>query len=89
MPTIFRVKVTGIKNATSSVLGFRIGNQTLYSNYVVGEPVEIEPGIFTIDFTVPAALDNAGDVPIILDVNVGGTTFSSRMPDTGPYMFFL
>lgn len=89
VPTVFRLKVTGVRNAVSSVLSFRIGSVTVPAGNVLSDPVEVEPGIFTIDFTVPDTLDAAGDVPIILDVNAGGTIFSSRMPDTSTYMFFL
>jgi hypothetical protein len=43
-----------------------------------------EPGVYSIDFTLPASYQGAGDVPIIVSVTIGGVTYSSRLDDTAP-----
>jgi hypothetical protein len=42
------------------------------------------PGWDLIDFTLPASLAGAGDVPIVVSLNPGG--FTSRPADTAPHI---
>jgi len=92
VPTQLRLRLTGvanISNASSSVIRIRIGNTTITGTPVLTGGVLVEPGVYTIDFQLPAALNMAGDQPIIVEVNVNGTIFSSRLDDTAPRLRIL
>ena len=89
VPTVLRLKVTGIANTTANVISIRIGSITIQGAPVLTGGVLVEPGVYTVDFQLPAALQMAGDQPIIVNVNVGGTTFSSRLDDTAPRISIL
>jgi uncharacterized protein (TIGR03437 family) len=82
VPTVLRVYLTGVNFFSRNAISIRVGSQTISGASIVSEVIEREPGIFTIDFTLPPELAGAGDVPIIVTVSVGGTTFSSRLDDT-------
>lgn len=82
VPTVLRVYLTGVNFFARTAISIRVGSQTITGASILTDAVEREPGVFTIDFTLPPELDGAGDVPIIVTVNVGGTTFSSRLDDT-------
>jgi hypothetical protein len=49
----------------------------------------VEPGVYTVDFTLPAALDMDGDQPVVVTITADGTTFISRLDDTAPRLSFL
>ena len=48
-----------------------------------------EPGVYSVDFTLPASLDMAGEVPIVVDIVVSGVTYRSRLEDTAPIFRIL
>jgi hypothetical protein len=79
--TVFRVFLTGVEGATAGTISIRAGNQTAAS---VSVPVLREPGVYSVDFTLPPAANGAGDVPIIVTVTVGGVAYQSRLDDTAP-----
>lgn len=83
VPTVFRVYLTGVGGVPSANLTVRVGS-TEVSGTSVSTPVLREPGVYSIDFTLPTTLRAAGDVPIIVTVNVGTTLFQSRLDDTAP-----
>jgi hypothetical protein len=89
VPTVLRLRVTGIANTVASVISIRIGNQRIFGTQVLTGGVLVEPGVYTVDFQLPAALNMAGDQPIIVTVNVGGRDFDSRLDDTAPRIFIL
>ena len=89
VPTQLRLRVTGIANTTSPVISIRMGSYTATATRVLTGGVLVEPGVYTVDFTVPPELNNAGDVPIIVIVNANGTLFQSRLDDTAPKLRFL
>jgi uncharacterized protein (TIGR03437 family) len=82
--TVLRLYATGIliPNAGAVTYSVRIGNVTV--NLPSTLAVEREPGIFTLDFTLPSTLVGAGDQPVVLTMVVGGQTFTSRLDDTAP-----
>lgn len=86
--TVFRVYLTGVAGVTSASLTIRVGT-TDVTGTAVSAPVLREPGIYSIDFTLPTTLRGAGDVPIIVTVNAGGTLFQSRLEDTAPLFRIL
>jgi len=93
VPTVLRLRVTGMANiafADRSVISVRIGGAPSISGaQILTGSVLVEPGVYTFDFELPAALNMAGDQPIIVTINVNGTSFSSRLDDTAPRLFFL
>ena len=89
VPTVLRLRVTGIANTSPGVISIRIGNVTIQGAPVLTGGVLVEPGVYTVDFQLPGALNMAGDQPIIVTVTAGGTTFSSRLDDTAPRISIL
>lgn len=81
--TVFRVYLTGVAGVPTANLTVRVGS-TEVSGTSVSAPVLREPGVYSIDFTLPTTLRAAGDVPVIVTVNVGTTLFQSRLDDTAP-----
>ncbi len=80
--TVLRVRMTGIQDVPASAITLRIGGFIVFGNRIIGEPVEVEPGVFILDFELPPLIDGAGDVPIIIEVGGGGSVFQSRLDDT-------
>src|SRR5438128_926895 len=64
-----RLYLTGVGSLTNAVT-VRIGSST--SPVVTGPPVLVEPGVYTLDFTMPPDLEHAGDQPIVVTITVGG-----------------
>lgn len=79
VPSRLRLYLTGVSPGMLSAMSIRVGGSQLP---VVSEPVQIEPGVYTVDFTLVANLNGAGDQPIIVTVTIGGQTFISRLDDT-------
>jgi hypothetical protein len=87
VPSHMRLYLTGVTAGTAaSAISIRIGSQTVIAQ---SSPVLVEPGVYTIDFALPSALNGAGDQPIVVTVNAGGVNFSSRLDDTAPKLFIL
>ena len=89
--SVIRLRLTGVYGVPASAITIKIGNTTLTGSPapIVTGGVLVEPGVLTVDFQLPAALNAAGDQPIILSVNSGGTIFSSRLDDTAPRIRIL
>jgi hypothetical protein len=92
VPTRIRLRLTGVANTAQGTINVLIGGAPPIP--VVPVPaatggILVEPGVYTIDFDLPASLNMAGDQPIVVEVNVGGTIFSSRLQDTAPRIFIL
>jgi len=82
--TILRVFLTGVAaNVPNTAITVRVGTTDI-TGTAISAPVLREPGIYSIDFTVPSTLRGAGDVPIIVSVNAAGTIYQSRLEDTAP-----
>jgi uncharacterized protein (TIGR03437 family) len=87
--TLLRQVLTGVRGvprAGITVRLVRISDNT--TTDITGDAIPRDPqptdtpGVFTLDFRLPAALANAGDVAIIVTVNAGAA--SSRPADTAP-----
>jgi hypothetical protein len=95
VPTVLRLRMTGIANISlqaaqqDQVVKIKIGNQIITGSQILTESVLVEPGVYTFDFRLPAALNMAGDQPIVVSVTVGTTTFTSRLDDTAPRISIL
>jgi uncharacterized protein (TIGR03437 family) len=92
VPTVLRLRVTGMANIASGngVIEVRIGNVTISGSQILTGTTLVEPGVYTFDFRLPAALNMAGDQPIVVTVRLSdGTTFTSRLDDTAPRISFL
>ena len=83
--TVFRLFLTGVNNLTAGNLTVRIGSGTppITAQLLTGAVLR-EPGVYSIDFTLPATLIGAGDVPIIVSTTINGVTYESRLDDTAP-----
>jgi 2-keto-4-pentenoate hydratase/2-oxohepta-3-ene-1,7-dioic acid hydratase in catechol pathway len=81
VPTVLRVFLTGVNNVTSNFISIRVGSVTITGT---SDAVLREPGVYSIDFTLPPQLLGAGDVPIVVIVTANGVTFQSRLDDTAP-----
>lgn len=88
VPTVLRLFLTGVNNVSTSLISVRIGSVTLVPT-INTFPVLREPGVYSIDFTLPPELLGAGDVPIIVTVNANGVTYQSRLDDTAPRFVIL
>ncbi|HSK74396.1 MAG TPA: hypothetical protein VK892_22035, partial [Pyrinomonadaceae bacterium] len=84
-----RLFLTGVHNVPASAVTIRIGSVQISGTQILTGAVEREPGVYSIDFTLPSGLNNAGDVPIIVTITVGTQTFTSRLDDTAPRLFIL
>jgi len=82
-----RVFLTGVAGVPASAISIRIGSVTIPATSAA-VPAE-EPGVYSVDFTMPATLNRAGDQPIIITVTSGTNTFSSRLDDTAARLFIL
>ena len=87
VPSVIRVYLTGI--VSTSGLTVRVGGSNIAGTNLVSGAVLVEPGVYTVDFELPATLDHAGDVPIVIFTSFGTTTLSSRLEDTAPRLFIL
>lgn len=80
--SILRVYLTGAQAATPSNTTIRIGSFGTLVVPVLTNAVQVEPGVYTIDFALPPGLDRGGDQPIIITITINGVSFSSRLDDT-------
>ncbi len=89
VPATITIMLTGVRRITdNSQVTVRVGTVDIVGTTAATSPVKVSPtdasGIDQIDVVLPASLAGAGDVPVIVTVNVGGTTFTSRPADTAP-----
>ena len=87
--TVLRLFLTGVEGVPASFINIRIGNTELPISQIASDAVLREPGVYSVDFTLPDTFDKAGDVPIILSITVGGATYQTRLDDTAPQFRIL
>ncbi len=88
--TILRVYLTGINNnLTASRFKIKIGSREIEGIANVSDPSIREPGVYSVDFYLPAELQGAGDVPILFYVTINNVTYVSRLEDTAPRLVVL
>ncbi len=86
VPSVLRVYLTGVGGISPSFVNVRVRDSLIPA---LGEAVLVEPGVYTLDFALPAALQGAGDQPIVVVVTIGSVTFNSRLDDTTSRLFIL
>lgn len=86
VPTVLRLFVTGVEGAPASATSIRVRDVNITPTTAA---VLREPGVQSFDFTLPASLLGAGDVPVVVTVTVNGTAFQSRLDDTAPRFTIL
>ncbi len=84
VPTILRLFLTGVQGVPRSSITIRVGNRELTAAQILSDPILREPGVYSIDITLPPELAGAGDVPIIVSVLINGQRYESRLDDTAP-----
>lgn len=87
--TRLQLTLTGVANTSASVISIKIGSVSTPPISVQTGGVQVEPGVYTVDFLLPSELRGAGDQPIIVTVTAGSVTFTSRLEDTAPHLTIL
>lgn len=87
VPTVLRLYMTGIADVISTSFEFRIGDERITT--AVSNAVQVAPGIYTVDFRLPATLAGARDRPLVVTVTVGGVQYVSRLDDTAPFVYIV
>ncbi|MBK8148152.1 MAG: hypothetical protein IPK58_08010 [Acidobacteria bacterium] len=70
-------------------IGQDLGDVTVSGATVITNPVLVEPGVYTIDVTLPQTLAGAGDRPIIVSVFVNGIIYTSRLDSSAARISIL
>lgn len=83
VPTVLRLYLTGVYNISGSQISILIGSTTING---VTNPIEIEPGVQTVDFNLSSAQEMLGDQPIVILV---GGTFYGRLAADSPRVRIL
>ena len=89
--TRLRVFLTGVQGVPASALTIRIGTTLTVpaASILTGAVLTDRPGIYSIDFLLPPEARTLGDVPIVITVTAGTTTFTTRADDTAPRIRIL
>jgi hypothetical protein len=84
-PTVIQLTVTGVRLATTAEITVTVGTTAITGNAItaVGPNREM-PGFDIINFTLPASLAGAGDVPVQVQFVRAGLTTVSRPAATAP-----
>jgi uncharacterized protein (TIGR03437 family) len=83
-PTVIQLMVTGVRFAARTEISVTVGTTVISGDGIVSvQPNQENHGVDFINFTLPASLAGAGDVPIQVTFTRGITTVS-RPPDTAP-----
>ena len=83
-PTRLRFILTGIRNATDASITVRIGTIAITGDANIDVGRTTTPGFDQLDVVLPATLAGAGDVPVIVEVSIGGVVATSRPAETAP-----
>lgn len=89
VPSLLRLRATGIMDLAAGNLTIRIGSVTMSGSQIKTAAIQVEPGIFEVDFEVSPLLNLANDQPLVLFGFVGQTQYFSRLDDTAPMIRFL
>lgn len=83
--TVLELSVTGVRNVIPGEVTVTIGTTAITGGAILAvQPNREMPGFDIINFTLPAGLAGAGDVPIVVTVLKNGVTTTSRPADTAP-----
>jgi uncharacterized protein (TIGR03437 family) len=85
VPTILELNLSGSRAVTEAdLVTVTIGTTSISATSIKANPNM--PGWEVIDFTLPASLAAAGDVPIVVSLSIGGSPFTSRDAGTAPHI---
>lgn len=87
VPTVLRMYLTGVQGVLGNEITIRIG-QTAVSGTISNVEL-IEPGIYTLDFTLTPDLELIGDQPIVITILRGGGFFLGRLDNDAPRIRIL
>jgi uncharacterized protein (TIGR03437 family) len=87
VPTVLRLYLTGVNNVNAGSFTIRIGSTTITS--VLSAATLREPGVYSVDFALPATINGTGDQPIVVSVTTGGVVYNSRLDDTTSFVYIL
>jgi uncharacterized protein (TIGR03437 family) len=88
--TRLRLVLTGITGIARGAITVRLTKSDNTTVDITGDAIPTDPqatdmpGVFTLDFRLPATLAGAGDVAVTVVVATGNATFTSRPADTAP-----
>lgn len=83
VPTKLRLYITGVEGATAGSISISIGGINV-SSILTGATATNEPGVFTIDFTLPQLQSIVGDMPIVVTITRNGQSVQTRSAITAP-----
>jgi uncharacterized protein (TIGR03437 family) len=87
VPTVIELSVTGIRSAARSEITVTVGTTAITGDGIVLVQSNPQmPGFDIINFTLPASLAGAGDVPIQVTFTRGGVATTSRPAATAPHI---
>lgn len=89
VPTVLRLYLTGVQGAAPANFAIRIGNVTIPPAQVLINATLVEPGVYIVEFRLPAELNGAGDQPVIVSIIANNVTYTSRLDDTAPRIRIL
>jgi uncharacterized protein (TIGR03437 family) len=85
VPTVIELSVTGVRGAIPADVTVTIGTTAITGGAILAvQPNREMPGWDVINFTLPASLAGAGDVPVVVTISKNGVTTVSRPADTAP-----
>ena len=87
VPTIIELSVTGVRFAATAEITVMVGTTAISGSAItLVRPNPEMPGFDIINFTLPASLAGAGDVPIQVTFTRTGISTASRPSDTAPHI---
>jgi len=85
--TVIELSVTGVRSIVPAEVTVTVGTTAITgADIVFVGPNKEAPGIDFINFKLPASLAGAGDVPVLVIVNKGAITVTSRPPSSAPHI---
>jgi uncharacterized protein (TIGR03437 family) len=88
--TRLRLVLTGVRGIARGTITVRLTKSDNTTVDITGDAIPTDPqatdmpGVFTLDFRLPATLAGAGDVAVTVVVGAGTASFTSRPADTAP-----
>lgn len=89
VPSRMRILLTGVQNVPTTITTIRIGGVSISGASILTNAVLVAPGVYSMDFLLPPALNLAGDQPVVVTVVVDGVSYQSRLDDTASRVFIL
>jgi uncharacterized protein (TIGR03437 family) len=83
VPTVIELSLTGVRLAAATDITITVGTTMIpVTNILLVQSNPEMPGFDIVNFSLPASLAGAGDVTIVVTVNKGSVTTSSRSAAT-------